>query len=359
MIARSVLLIALLMLASACGGAGVGAPSPSASSAPTASAAGNVVLPKPELTSIKMGLASVASAANIGVYVKQLGLSGKYGVNIEFVQFNGTGPALQALIAGQVDMNYNTASAIFPTIGTSSHSQVVWVPRSNVKDILFSQAAIKTAADLKGKTVAISSIGGASYASAILALKELGLTDKDVTLVAVGNDQQRLAALRGGSVAASVQDNTQEKPLNDQGFVSLVRLKDLKTPVGQPGSSIIVPVDFQKKNPNTVLAVVATYMDGFQQFRALGAKGAAPYLIKEMTSLSLDEAERQIALELEEPWQPKDGMCRAEDITFAKQIALSANPALANIDPLLACNNEFLLKLKDLGFQKKLGVPGY
>jgi hypothetical protein len=72
-----------------------------------------------------------------------------------------------------------------------------------------------------------------------------------------------------------------------------------------------------------------------------------------------EELKRQIALVQQEPWTPKDGMCRLEDVQFGKEIAVITNPSLANVDPLLICNNDFLNQLKALGFQKKLGIPGY
>jgi hypothetical protein len=52
-------------------------------------------------------------------------------------------------------------------------------------------------------------------------------------------------------------------------------------------------------------------------------------------------------------------MCDPTVMAFTRSVLLPSNPAMANVDPAKACNNEFLLKLKDMGFQKRIGVPGY
>jgi NitT/TauT family transport system substrate-binding protein len=355
----ALLLVAGLAVAS-CGG--TASPTPAATAAASvspAASAGAVVLPKPEKTSLKLGASGASGAASgVAILARQLNLYTKYGVSVEHVQLTGT-QAMQALLAGQIDMVDTSAGPVLATVGTGSHAQFVFVPRANMTDTIYSQTNIKTAADLRGKTLAISSFGSNSYAGAIYGLKQLGLTDKDVTLTTVGNDTQRLAALRSGAVAASVQDSTLEKDLNAQGFNSLVRLAEIKPPLGQPGPGIVVPVEFQKQYPNTVLAVVAAQLEAMHTFRTMSPDAAAPILMKELTSIQAQELSRQIAVFQQEPWTPKDGMCRPEDIQFAKEIAVSANPTLASVDPLQACNNSFLLKLKDLGFQKKLAIPGY
>jgi ABC-type nitrate/sulfonate/bicarbonate transport system substrate-binding protein len=317
-------------------------------------------MPKPEKADVVIGVSSVPAAANgTQILPRVLDLYGKYGLQPKFMQFNGAGPAMQALLAGQVDVVDTSAAPLFATIGTSSETQLVFVGRSNNSDILYSQTNIKTAADLKGKNVAISSFGSNSYAGAIFALKALGLTDKDVTITTVGNDTQRLAALKGGSVAAAILDVTQEKTLNGQGFNSLVRIGDIRPPVGQPSIALAVPVTFQKSNPNTVLALVAAWLEATQTFRTMPIEQLAPLMAKELNTVPLDTLKDQLTLAQQEPFTPKDGMCLPADIQAAKDIAQSANPSIASVDPLKVCNNGFLLKLKDLGLQKRLGIPGY
>ncbi len=355
------LLLGVSVLIAACAGTpstSTATPGTGTSVAPSATASGEIVFPKPEKTSIKIGRSNDPGATNMTGLLAQLkDFYGRYGLKAEVLRFSGAAPAMQALLAGQVDVGDNSAAPVLATVGTSSHTKIVYVARANMSDILYSQKDIKTAADLRGKTVAISSFGSNSYAGAIQALKALGLTEKDVTLTTVGNDNQRLAALRGGSVAASIQDRVQEKTLNAQGFNSLVRLREIKDLPGQPGTSLVVPVDFMTKYPNTTLALVAAQMEAQQWFRDHPAESAE--LLAKAINVDVAEARRQIDLELEEPWSPKDGRCEPAVMQFAKTVAVAANPSLASVDPLQGCTNEFVDRLKTMGFQKRIGIPGY
>ena len=359
---RARLLIGLLavigLIATACGGTAAPSSSPVASVAASGSPSGNIVLPKPEKTDIVLGFSAISSPST-GDLVRASNPFKKYGLNVTFQVFNGAAAAMQALLAGQVDVSDNSEGPVLATVPTSSPTQYVMITRANDSDILYSQASIKTAADLKGKTIAVSSFGSNSYAGAIYALKALGLTDKDVTITAVGNDTQRLAALKSGAVSASIQDNTREKELNGLGYNSLVRLADIKPAFGQPGASLVAPVDFIKKYPNTTLAIVAGYMEANWMMQTAKPADLVPYMKQTYDKMTDAELIDAITLAQQEPWTPKDGQCRAEDVQFGWQIAQVANPALKDIDPLKICNNDFVNKLKDLGLQKKLGIPGY
>jgi ABC-type nitrate/sulfonate/bicarbonate transport system substrate-binding protein len=70
--------------------------------------------------------------------------------------------------------------------------------------VLVSSAAIKKPADLKGKKIAISQLGASTDFIARLALRQLGVNEKDVTVLGVGAQGERWAALAGGHVDASV-----------------------------------------------------------------------------------------------------------------------------------------------------------
>lgn len=348
------------MLISACGG---GTPAASVTPAVTATAAGtsasgDIVFPKPEKSSVKIAVSGLATIGGLPEhFMVGTGINKKYGVDVEYIEFGSAANAAQALIAGQTDLQVGSGGPVVASLATGSPQQLVFVTRHNLTDNLYTQKNITSAADLKGKSIAISSFGSQSHAGALLSLRALGLTDKDVTLTTVGNDVARIAALKAGSVAGSMQDYAIQADLTAQGFNVLVRLSDVKVPGGVPVLSIIVPVDFGKKYPNTTLALVAAQMEAQQWFRDHPDEAAD--ILAKAINVDVTEAKRQIGLELEEPWTPKDGHCEPAVMQFAKTVAVAANPSLASVDPLQGCTNEFVDKLKSMGFQKKIGIPGY
>src|SRR3989440_7217856 len=127
--------------------------------------------------------------------------------NVEWTQFQGTAPMTQALAAGALDCAtqaplslangvvggnlkaYIVAQHVFEKPGSFS---VYWA----VKD----DSPIKTVADLKGKTVGISIIGGGTHGPFNLMLKRAGLDpEKDIKLVEVSFSLSE-DALRAGRV---------------------------------------------------------------------------------------------------------------------------------------------------------------
>ena len=129
--------------------------------------------------------------------------------NIEWTQFQGTSPMTQALAAGALDCAtqaplslangavngglkaYIVAQHVYEKPGGFS---VYWA----VKD----DSDIKTIADLKGKTVGISVLGGGTYGPFAMLLKQNGVDpEKDIKLVEVGFAVSE-DALRNGRVDA-------------------------------------------------------------------------------------------------------------------------------------------------------------
>jgi ABC-type nitrate/sulfonate/bicarbonate transport system substrate-binding protein len=129
--------------------------------------------------------------------------------NIEWTQFQGTSPMTQALAAGALDCAtqgvlslangvtggnlkaYIVAQHVFEKPGGFS---VYWA----VKD----DSPIKTIADLKGKNVGISVIGGGTYGPFKMLLKKNGVdAEKDIKLIEIGFAASE-DALRQGRVDA-------------------------------------------------------------------------------------------------------------------------------------------------------------
>ena len=336
----------------------------SGSVAPSAEASGpkigDVQLPEPELKNIRLGNSGNPSANVMHIiWAECNNLPAKYGLNIDFLQFDGAGPAAQALLANQVDVSDNSGGPAIASLATDSPMVLAYVTRDNLTDNLYSQPNIKTAEDLRGGSIAISSFGSQSHAGALLSLKVLGLTTDDVTITQVGNDNARLAALQAGSVSASMNDATQANDLTGLGLNILVKLADDVKPGqgGNPRTSLTFLRDFVDKYPNTVLDLVAMYTEANHAWMQDPAKSAQ--CLADAADMSLDDARADIDAVLTEPWTPLDGKCDPGVMDFAKQVLLAANPDLADVNAADACTNEFVDKLADLGFQKQLGIPGY
>ena len=88
----------------------------------------------------------------------------------------------------------------------------------------FSDPLVKTAVDLKGGIVGVSSFGSESDIAATLALQKLGLTRADVTLKEVGGSPQRLAAIKSGAIKAAAMNEPVATQAREQGLFPMLDL---------------------------------------------------------------------------------------------------------------------------------------
>ena len=335
----------------ACGGT-----TPAASSAPTASAAPTQAqgeLPKPELTKIRIGISTPNEPVQFAEKLADsLGIYQKYGITtVEVTGFEGDGKALQALVAGQLDMFVGGASTTVTSVVSDTPLKVVAMNSTTLTDGLWCGPNIKTAADVKGKSVAISTFGGTSHGSALLLLKGINLTDKDATITQVGNQGSRIAALTGGSVGCAVVDMSQESAMKTAGMNLLFNLSTAKLQWGRSG--LQAKVDFLQKNPNTVLVVVAATLEAQQKMWTDAQTAATKFA--EFAQLKPDVA--LAAVTDFQKYGARSMLFTAEAFQAPRDVLAAVNPAVKDVDVTKAMDLSFLQKLQQIGFYAKIGAP--
>ena len=129
----------------------------------------------------------------------------KHGVKVLPIFMRGGREAVQALISRDVSLMQQGSSGVITAWVQGAKDLVVIGATGNKLDyVLVSTPAIKKPTDLKGKKIGISQLGASTDFIARLAIRQLGLSEKDVALISLGAQGERWAALAGGHVDASV-----------------------------------------------------------------------------------------------------------------------------------------------------------
>jgi len=129
----------------------------------------------------------------------------KHGVKVLPIFMRGGREAVQALISRDVSLMQQGSSGVITAWAQGAKDLVVIGATGNKLDyILVSAPAIKKPADLKGKRIGISQLGASTDFIARLAVRQLGLSEKDVALISLGAQGERWGALSGGHIDASV-----------------------------------------------------------------------------------------------------------------------------------------------------------
>jgi ABC-type nitrate/sulfonate/bicarbonate transport system substrate-binding protein len=236
-------------------------------------------------------------------------------------------------------------------VATDTPLKVVSLNGVTLTDMLVCQPSIKSGDDVKGKTVAVSTFGGTSHGSVLILLSQLGLTDKDVTITQVGNQDARLAAVKAGSVACAPIDLAQKDAVTQAGLSVLADNKSSGKQWGRSG--LAARADFISQNPNTVHGPVAASLAAQNYIFTNTDDAAAKFA--EYSQQSADNAKKVI--QDFTTWGDRSMDWTDEAFNFPRQTLAATNPQMANVDVTKAYDKSFLKKLADMGFYQAIGDP--
>ena len=308
-------------------------------------------LPAPELTSVKIGLSVTETSQFASKAAEVLGIFAANGITAEVSVFEGDGKTTAALQAGQLDVAMVGVSSAVSSQITDSPMVVLSVNAVLLTDNIVCQGDVKTADDIKGKRIAISTFGGTSNGAALLGIKALNLTTNDVVITQVGGQSARIAALQGGSIECAVVDSNLEEEMIAQGFSILVHLKTAGVEWGRSGMA--VRKDWLAQNPNTALVLVASALAAQNLYWTDPAAMAKAYA--DFNQLELADAEKQVADFVE---------IGNRSMTWAdgafenpKEVLATVNPDIIDVPVSSAYDRSLLQTLVDIGFYEKIGSP--
>lgn len=147
---------------------------------------------------------SGVSGQNNAIWVTyEAGLFKKYGLNTEMLMIAGGVTNIQALMAGEIAFVYQGAASPVQAMAQNADLTIIATTYGLMPYGIVTGKGIQTAADLKGKRVAVSRIGGIEETAIRIALDKLGVGARNVTFIQTGADPIRVAAVESGAAAAA------------------------------------------------------------------------------------------------------------------------------------------------------------
>jgi NitT/TauT family transport system substrate-binding protein len=140
------------------------------------------------------------------------------GIKVEIINMNGGSRGAAELAAGRIDAMHVGLSSVVRLNRTGGDLRIIASLANVIRFTFFSGPGVKTAADLRGGVVGVSSFGSESDSTVTLALKRLGLTRDDVTLKEYGAGTKRLAAVKSGEIKATAVNEPFSSMAREQGF---------------------------------------------------------------------------------------------------------------------------------------------
>ncbi len=211
-----------------------------------------------ELKKIKIGYPAI-SYNQIHIWVaKDAGLFQKYGLDAEIVFFRGGQMATQALVAGDPPI-VNIGTVV--QAGLQGHDVVLIASSENAYNYsVVARPGIAKIEQLKGKRLGVSGFGSASHNAALILFKKFNLEpNKDVALVVAGPTSDRLSAVEGGRIDATVLTASELPRARKQGLVEIYDMADLGIEV--QGNGFATSRSFIKSQRETVLSALKGYVE--------------------------------------------------------------------------------------------------
>jgi NitT/TauT family transport system substrate-binding protein len=157
----------------------------------------------------------------------------KQGLDVKQINISGGTQGAQMMVAGGVDVSYDDPiSCVVATAGGVPVNAIVGGTPS-LAYLVIGGPGVKTIADIKGKRLGSSGLGlSASRLALLVGLRRFGLDgDKGhFTIVAAGQEPERIAGLTSGAIAATVISPEYRTKLEQLGVNMLADLRTLNIP---------------------------------------------------------------------------------------------------------------------------------
>ena len=207
-----------------------------------------VGISEPVNTVLAMWMADAA-----GAYAAQ-------GLRVEIINMSGGSRGAQELAAGRIDVMHVGLSSVVRLNRGGANLRFIASLSNVIRFTFFSGANVKSAADLKGGTVGVSTFGSESDATVTLALARLGLTRADVTLKEYGGGFKRIDAVQSGEIKATAVNEPVASIARERGLNPLVDLVAEHIP--WLFSGVVVKKDYLDANRDVLRRFVLATVEG-------------------------------------------------------------------------------------------------
>ena len=188
---------------------------------------------------VRVGWAAMTASHTPLWVAQERGFFAKQGLVTEPIFFGAGPPAMQALVAGDLDIVVTSApNVVNPRLGGADLVMILSIIPTFI-DHIISAGNITTVEQLRGKTGSVNRAGSISDMGLKLSLKRLGIDpDKDVKIVPAGGNPERLASISRGLTQFTIMNEPFIKEAERLGFRDLVNMATLKIPLH--GNGVVV-----------------------------------------------------------------------------------------------------------------------
>jgi NitT/TauT family transport system substrate-binding protein len=172
----------------------------------------------------KAGISDAVNTVLAWSMARAAGLYTAQGLNVDIINMNGGSKGAAELQAGRIDVMHVGLSSVVRVNQAGGDLRTIASLSNVIRFTFFSAPGVKSAADLKGGVVGVSTFGSESDSTVTLALQKLGLSRDDVVIKEYGGGTRRLEAVKSGEIKATAINEPLSSLAREQGVNVLVDL---------------------------------------------------------------------------------------------------------------------------------------
>ena len=286
--------------------------------------------------------------AALWVGVEQ-GFYRKHGLDLEVIYMR-TGPlAVSALASGDVQTVLTSSNAVLNIAAGGLDVAILGTLVNRPDGDFMARPEIKKAEELKGKYIAIQSIGGGGWANNMLAMDYLGLdVERDkINFIVLGDQPSRIQALETNRAQGSWMGATFSAPLKKKGYTVLLDLA--RAPIPYVGTSLVIKRSAVRQEPRIYEALLKGTIDAIRFFQKPENKASVMQTIAKRLRLSRVE-DAEIGYQAMLTAYNSDLRPKAEGVRKIYTILARNNPKLQTLKPESILDDALIQKLQASGY---------
>jgi NitT/TauT family transport system substrate-binding protein len=276
------------------------------------------------------------------------GFFAKYGIESEPVLLRNGANLVTGMAAGDIQIGRTAGAAVLSAVAAGHDLKMLATFSSRNSYDVVTRPNIKKPEDLRGKKLAINSVGGGTWIGAMLWLEYFGIdVQRDqILLQSTGDQGVQSQALESGVVDVVFVDSVYSKLLKQRGMNILAEANELKQPL--VSQSTVVPGAFLQQHPEIAEGYLKGEIEGIAFAVASKNKPAVIKILMRRLRVSAAAAEEGYTDMLRgidrKPFASMEGMRNLHRLLKPR------NPKISEVRVEDVVDNRIMRKLDESGF---------
>jgi NitT/TauT family transport system substrate-binding protein len=276
------------------------------------------------------------------------GFFAKYGIESEPVLLRSGATLVTGMASGDIQIGRTAGAAVLSAVAAGHDIKMLATFSSRNSYDVVVRPNIKKPEDLRGKKLAINSVGGGTWIGAMLWLEYFGIDPQrdQILLQSIGDQGVQSQALEAGTVDVAFVDSVYSKVLKQKGMNILAEASELKQPL--VSQSTIMPRAFLQQHPDIAEGYLKGEIEGIAF--AVAPKNKPAVIKTVMRRLRVDAAAAEEGYMDMLRGVDRKPLASLEGMRNLQRLLKPRNPKIGELKVEDVVDNRIMRKLDESGF---------